>query len=118
MGDYIDHSDRKVSGYCIMGCGETLFLGSGGHITCSNTPCPNPSAVDQILADPQLGHIVRTDEFDFAIQHPLSERIGGSLFDCELERFLTGLAAAPHPPGFYKVTGGGTDWFWKFLKPY
>lgn len=110
--------DKDIRGFCPMGCGETLFRGTGGHITCWALKCPNPSAVDKILADPQVGHIVRTDEFDFAIQHPLAERIGGSLFDCELERFLTGLATSPQPPGFYKVTGTGTDWFWKFLKPY
>lgn len=118
MSDYIDYSDRTIAGLCPMGCGPTLFARAGGHITCSALECPNPTAVDQILADPQMGHIVRTDEFDFALQHPLSERIGQTLFDCELNRFLTGLATSPQPPGFYYVTGAGDDWFWKFLKPY
>lgn len=40
-----------VAGYCPMGCGHTLFVGSGGHITCSWAHCPNPSAVDELLAD-------------------------------------------------------------------
>jgi hypothetical protein len=32
-----------------MGCGETLFLGAGGHVTCSYIPCPDPSATDDVL---------------------------------------------------------------------
>lgn len=35
-----------VQGYCPMGCGRTLFLGEGGHVTCSWAMCPNPSAVE------------------------------------------------------------------------
>lgn len=39
-----------VKGRCPMGCGETLFLGSGGHVTCRYLPCPNPCAADDLLA--------------------------------------------------------------------
>jgi hypothetical protein len=39
----------KVAGECPMGCGRTLFLGSGGHVTCSLLGCPNPAAADEWL---------------------------------------------------------------------
>lgn len=45
MSDY-----PKVQGYCPMGCGATLFLGEGGHITCSWLECPRPHAADELLA--------------------------------------------------------------------
>ena len=57
-------------------------------------------------------------EFFYEIQHPLAERLDEHLFDCELTKFLNGLAGSPQPPGFYRVNGAGTDWFWEFLKPY
>jgi len=38
-----------VKGRCPMGCGETLFLGAGGHVTCSFIDCPDPAAVDDWL---------------------------------------------------------------------
>lgn len=34
-----------------MGCGETLFLAEGGHVTCSWHECPEPAAVDQWLRE-------------------------------------------------------------------
>lgn len=40
---------QRVSGECPMGCGRTLFLGNGGHITCSLIGCPRPGAVDELL---------------------------------------------------------------------
>lgn len=38
-----------VAGVCPNGCGTTLFLGSGGHITCSWIDCSNPAAADELL---------------------------------------------------------------------
>ena len=32
-----------------MGCGDTLFLGKEGYVTCSYLRCPNPSRVNQLL---------------------------------------------------------------------
>lgn len=39
----------RVAGRCPMGCGETLFLGEAGCVTCSYISCPNPSRVDTLL---------------------------------------------------------------------
>ena len=38
-----------VRGFCPMGCGETLFLGSGGYVTCSLIGCPRPDAASILL---------------------------------------------------------------------
>lgn len=35
----------QLKGQCPMGCGDTLFVGSGGYVTCSWHKCPNPTAV-------------------------------------------------------------------------
>ncbi len=39
-----------VAGRCPM-CGGSLFLGRGGHVTCSTAKCPDPTAADQILCE-------------------------------------------------------------------
>lgn len=44
--------NEVVVGFCPMGCGKTLFLGAGGHITCSFNLCPDPAAVDKMLSNP------------------------------------------------------------------
>lgn len=32
-----------------MGCGNTLFLGAEGHVTCSFIDCPEPDAATRLL---------------------------------------------------------------------
>lgn len=39
----------RVRGVCPMGCGETLFVGASGWITCSYIPCPDPTRVSDVL---------------------------------------------------------------------
>lgn len=43
---------ERVVGRCPMGCGETLFLGSGGYVTCSWVECPQPDAASDLLEGP------------------------------------------------------------------
>lgn len=38
-----------VQGRCPACRGASLFLGSGGYVTCARLDCPNPSAADQLL---------------------------------------------------------------------
>ncbi len=38
-----------VLGVCPMGCGQTLFLGDGGFVTCSWIECPDPEAAYRLL---------------------------------------------------------------------
>lgn len=40
---------QTVKGKCPMGCGETLFLGDAGYVTCSWHECPDPSAASDAL---------------------------------------------------------------------
>lgn len=95
---------QKVMGFCPMGCGATLFLGEGGHVTCSFVECPAPDAVDRLLADRDTEHIVRFDEQGFSMQHPLRERLDGALLDCTLHARLRAEPEMPVPePGVYRV---------------
>lgn len=71
----------EITGRCPMGCGATLFLGAGGHVTCSWIECPNPAAADELLrlgknavADiPDLVHVCRAYETKIltALHHSL-----------------------------------------------
>lgn len=96
-------SDRTIAGHCPMGCGTTLFVGAGGHITCSNIPCPNPTAVDTILAERETEHIVQLKQHDFSILHPLRERLDNELLRCDLHAYLIGLDGPPRQPGRYRA---------------
>lgn len=89
----------EVVGYCPMGCGRTLFVGEGGHITCSWGRCPNPSAVDELLADRETEHVVEFGEYGYNLKHPLRERLDDQLLRCELGGWIGAAAPADLPPG-------------------
>lgn len=55
----------RVAGRCPMGCGETLFLGLGGHVTCSLIGCPDPCAADRLLYDGRI-HVRYNGDFALA----------------------------------------------------
>jgi hypothetical protein len=99
-------SDKKVQGFCPMGCGETLFLGSGGYVTCGYIDCPNPTALADILAIRETEHIVELEAKTFSVQHPLRERLNGELFACDLHRRISALDGPPATPGKYRVLVG------------
>lgn len=40
---------QKVAGRCPVCNGESLFLGAGGHVTCSRIECPDPCSADELL---------------------------------------------------------------------
>ena len=105
---------ERLRGRCPMGCGETLFIGSGGFITCSYTACPNPSAVSDLLldhADPW--HIVNIGDDSWTIAHPIRERLDGELFECPLHAFMATLDGPPRKPGRYQVHGNAAGpWAW------
>lgn len=92
----------NIAGYCPMGCGQTLFVGARGHVTCSLVGCPNPCAVDELLQDRETEHVVSYAENGrWNAQHPLRERLNGELLDCPIHRALA--AALPRKPGRYRV---------------
>jgi hypothetical protein len=100
----------EVRGHCPMGCGETLFLGSGGYVTCARVECPRPDAASGILEERETEHIVVSEEDSFSVAHPLKERLEDTLFDCPLHLYLRGLDAAPVGPGRYRVRDRGNSW--------
>lgn len=97
----------KVEGFCPMGCGATLFLGSGGYVTCSWVKCPNPGAASDILAVRETEHIVEFRDSTFDVLHPLRERLNGELFDCPVHKHITGLSGPPVLPGRYRAYDSG-----------
>lgn len=106
-------SDRTIAGHCPMGCGTTLFVGSGGYITCSFINCPRPDAVAVILAERETEHIVQLKRHDFSILHPLRERLDNELLRCDLHAYLVGLDGPPRQPGRYcarKAIDGTWTW--------
>lgn len=114
-----------VRGYCPMGCGETLTLGASSPaldsprlIVCSAPDCPDPEAVDKILADEETDHIVIFLEGRrFSLQHPLRERIDGELHDCELHRWLVENATPVEAPGKYRVSVHHPDGYSESYRP-
>jgi hypothetical protein len=105
--------DVKVAGFCPYGCGDTLFLGDGGHVTCSLLGCPNPTGVDELLhLDHE--HYVTFDEDGFTVEHPLRERINGTMHGCPLHSYLQTLDGAPMKPGRYRVVETADRPGWRF----
>lgn len=58
------------------------------------------------LADPDEPHIVVLNEDGFNMQHPLIERVTGTLFDCELHLELNEDGPGDLAPGRYEVHQG------------
>jgi hypothetical protein len=104
----------RVRGYCPNGCGETLFLGAGGHVTCSlvgsdrsgDRGCPDPALLDKILSDPETEHTIQVGRTTFTLQHPLRERgRADTLHECELHQWVANQSKPPVDPGTYRVRG-------------
>jgi hypothetical protein len=93
---------EPVQGYCPMGCGRTLFLASGGYITCARDKCPDPGAASDLLADAEHEHIAVLGEDTFSIQHPL-------------RAYVSGLDGPPRRPGRYRVRQSGDRFSWETL---
>lgn len=105
-----------VAGYCPMGCGTTLFLAEGGHVTCSYGMCPNPSAVDELLAERETEHIVRLGEYGYDVKHPLRERIGDQLLSCGVGEWIGEQGPADLPvPGRYRAVEPVGETVWERL---
>lgn len=103
MSEYV-----RIAGVCPMGCGRTLFLGSGGHVTCSFADCPRPTAVDDLLHISDEHYVVFGEEH-FTVEHTIRERLEGTMHDCPLHAALSSLAGPPVPPGRYRATPRATD---------
>lgn len=104
-----------VAGHCPMGCGRTLFLADGGHITCSWRDCPDREAADTILGDAESEHVVEFRPGTFIVRHPLRERIGDDLMRCELHRHIESLPGPPVALGRYRAVFDDDAWTWDLL---
>lgn len=116
----IPNQGPDVQGHCPMGCGETLFLGSGGYVTCSWFSCPRPDAASLLLEQTETDHVVEfADDDTFTIMHPLRERLEGELMACPLHAYLVGLVGPPVAAGRYHASylgssGPGELGHWEF----
>lgn len=107
----------RVQGFCPMGCGETLQL-YDGIIRCTNMDCSNSAAVTTILLDRQTEHVVYVDKHgNWSAKHPLRERLGDLLLDCDIEVGVEEMFdAGADVPGKYVFTYDGSgDWSWRPL---
>lgn len=104
----------KVRGHC-PACGRrSLFVGSGGYITCSISECQNPTALADTLEEPDNHrHIVTIRATDFVVRHPLTERAGNGMEECEVHRYMASLSGPPRMPGRYyaDISDSGDLWF-------
>lgn len=103
-----------VHGYCPMGCGTTLYLADAGHIVCTSGRCPRPTAADELLSDPETGHIVEFTDDSFTLRHPLRERLDNALFNCAMHAELGKLDGPPVQSGRYRVRQRGTEQRWRW----
>lgn len=101
---------RAVHGACCPACGkQKLHLLQTGVIFCLAPGCPEPDAAQKVLSDPETRDIVEFTGDDFRILHPLRERIGGSLFDCPVNRACQEMGEPPRDsagrlaPGRYRA---------------
>ncbi len=102
----------SVRGHC-PACGSaSLFLGTGGYVTCSVIDCPRPTAVSDLLDDRETEHVVFIGETDFTIRHPLLERLDDALLNCDLHERITACDGPPATPGRYRVSSIGGRWVW------
>lgn len=96
--------DHWIRGYCPMGCGSTLRRRpADDKIVCQHSRCPRPTAVTELLDDPESEHVVTFEAEGFTVRHPLRERLDGGLMHCLLHEFLAGLPRPPRPDGRYRM---------------
>lgn len=104
----------RINGHCPMGCGETLFVGKDGYLTCSKLKCPRPTAADELLADRETEHVVEFGETGFTVRHPLRERLDDELMRCQLHEHIAALTGPPVKPGRYRArVRADVGWTWE-----
>lgn len=106
---------ERVQGHCPACGGSSLLLGNGGYVTCSRQECPNPTAVADIL-ESETAHIVTFADTGFIIRHPLIERLGDDLAECELHRHVATLDGPPVVHGTYRARKVNGRWSWERMR--
>lgn len=96
-----------LEGYCPRGCGQTLYaeeMNVSNRIICMGEACDDPVAVNKLLQDSETEHVVRFSLHDFTVRHPLRERIGDELMDCDAHTECSSLRCPPEgEPGLYRM---------------
>jgi hypothetical protein len=86
-----DESDFEVRGHC-PACGQQYLTVSANELTCLATGCPAPDTAHKLLQDSETEHLVKFHgEGFFTVQHPLRERVDGSLLLCDIHNVVTEL---------------------------
>lgn len=124
----MSETSKAIQGYCPMDCGETLFVGAGGHITCGYIGCPDPSAVSRTLAD--RFNAIDTQRTSSLVAQAVEEAVKGERerlftvihFLCHLETCWgedNTLDIKTEPTGnagYRTATVHSADEFWRFLE--
>jgi len=108
-----------VRGNC-PACGQSEIYYWDGLLRCEGKGCPNPDAAQLILNNADPSHIFALHDLGrrayHTIQHPLLERVDGSLFNCQFIKALR--YSITEPPGFtpgkYRVTFDGEAFAWRW----
>lgn len=98
-----DPGAQPVAGHCPMGCGQKLALDRDAKVYCQNPMCPDQHAMHTIMADSETEHLVYVESAGWTVRHPLRERIGNALDECEVTKLMQRMGAAPLAPGTYRV---------------
>lgn len=118
--------ERRVYGWCPMGCGETLFLAAQGVVECVKVDCPDSLAVTALLADREMEHVVTFQGDGWQAKHPIRERIADELLSCPIgdavkimiQHGVDGLPEDLVHHGIYRVYRspiGPGGWAWEDL---
>lgn len=99
----------SVAGRCpACGSAGSLFLGSGGYVTCSIADCPDPGKASDLLNRPTY-HVVDVGENGWAVQHEAT--CFPDLLGCEVHRRIEKLMrmfdTPPVASGRYRWTDSG-----------
>jgi hypothetical protein len=95
--------------YCPMGCGNTLHVmvgGGSGGLTCLARNCPDKNAAQKILSDGETEHVVVYKGGTYVVRHPLRERIGDALVECEVAAAVFRFGDHPREDGRYRAMIG------------
>lgn len=92
--------------YCPMGCGQTIHLMGSGMLGCVNYQCPDKGAAQKVLSDAETEHVVVYKGGTCVVRHPLRERIGDALVECEVAAAVFALSQHPEGDGRYRATVG------------
>ncbi|MFD1940545.1 DUF6085 family protein [Nonomuraea mangrovi] len=80
----------EIAGRCPACKGATLFVGVGGHVTCSRLDCPAPTAADDALHEDGYTFIREADLADVCARAGLAEeRLTLARQALQLDRYFT-----------------------------